>query len=341
MRSSIALRFVLAAGAAALLAGCHSAPPSAGRPGGPAKRNSVKVGFLVKQPEEQWFQNEWTFARKCAADNHFDVVTLGATNEEQVLTQIDNLGSQGAQGFVICTPNPKLGPAIVARAKANNLKVFSVDDQFVDADGKPLDVPYMGISAKDIGESCGKELADQYKKRGWTPQDTAAIGVTWDQLETAKERTDGARRTLTAAGFPADRIYSAPEKSTDVPGSLDAATIVLTQHPEVKHWLIFSMNDEGVLGAVRAAEGRGFGPDNVVGVGIGGTNTALSEFQKPKPTGFFATSLISPKRHGYETTEYMYHWIKDGKEPPKDTRTVGIMVTRETCEKVMREQGLL
>ena len=40
----------------------------------------------------------------------------------------------------------------------------------------------------------------------------------------------------------------------------------------------------------------------MIGVGIGGSDSAINEFKKPKPTGFFGTVIISPKRHGEETT---------------------------------------
>ncbi len=50
----------------------------------------------------------------------------------------------------------------------------------------------------------------------------------------------------------------------------------------------------------------------MIGVGIGGSDSALSEFKKPNPTGFYATVIIGPKRQ----SELMYTWIKDGKEPP-------------------------
>jgi len=100
------------------------------------------------------------------------------------------------------------------------------------------------------------------------------------------------------------------------------------------------MNDEAVLGAVRAMEGRGLGAESVIGVGIGG-DTGLVDFRKETPTGFFAAVLISPRRHGYETVEHMYRWIKDGIAPPRLTFTAGTLVTRETYEKVMREEGRL
>jgi L-arabinose transport system substrate-binding protein len=329
---------LLAAGFAMLaLAGCQkSAAPS----GSGASAGAIKLGYVVKQPEEKWFQNEWMFAQKCADDNHFQLIKIGAEDGEKVLSAIDNLAGNGAQGFVICTPDVNLGPAIVAKAKANNLKVFSVDDQFVGPDGKFMDVPYMGISARKIGEMVGTALHDEMKKRGWTPADTGAMALTYDELNTVKERTTGAAAALTAAGFPKDHIYPGPMRKMDVPNAMDAAEVVLTQHPDVKHWLVFSTNDEGVLGAVRALEGRGFGADKVAGIGIGGS-TAFEEFEKPKPTGFVATVMISPRRHGYEATEYLYKWVKDGIAPPKDTRTTGILVNRSNYRQIAKKEGLL
>ena len=85
--------------------------------GGQPAASNVKLGYLVKQPEEPWFQYEWQWAQKCADKYGFELIKLGTTDGEKVLSAIDNLGAQGAQGFVICTPDVKLGPAIVAKAK--------------------------------------------------------------------------------------------------------------------------------------------------------------------------------------------------------------------------------
>jgi L-arabinose transport system substrate-binding protein len=329
------------------LAGCRSqqaeAPagqnaPRAAANGPGAER--LKIGFLVKMPDEKWFQDEWKFAQKCADRYQFDLLKIGATDGEKVLSAIDSLAASGAKGFVICTPDVKLGPAILAKAKAQNMKVFTVDDQFVGPDGKFLDTPYMGISARDIGAQVGQALAAEFKKRGWKPDETGACGVTFTELNTARERTDGTIAALKAAGFPAQNLFTAPEKTTDVPGAMAATDVLLTQHPNFKRWLVFSMNDEGVLGAVRSLENRGFTSDSVLGIGIGGSSS-FAEMEKQPPTGFYGTCLISPLRHGYETTEYLYRWIKDGTEPPKDTRTRGTLVTRENFKQVAREQGLL
>ena len=127
--------------------------------GGKAKGDGkVRIGFLVKMPDEKWFQNEWRYAQRAADKYGFELIKIGVPDGERVVAAIDSLAAAGAQGFVICTPDPKLGPVIVSRAAKHGLKVFAVDDQFVGHDGKFMDVPYMGLSAKEIGLLVGREL---------------------------------------------------------------------------------------------------------------------------------------------------------------------------------------
>src|SRR5262249_12334346 len=129
-----------------------------------AKPDSVKIGFIVKQPEEPWFQLEWKFADEAAKKYGFELVKIGAADGEKVLGAIDNLAAGGAQGFVICTPDTRLGSAIISRAKNHNLKVIAVDDQFIGPDGKAMTgVHYLGISARKIGQSVGQALYDEMK----------------------------------------------------------------------------------------------------------------------------------------------------------------------------------
>lgn len=301
----------------------------------------IKIGFIVKQPEEPWFQDEWKFADQAATEKGFTLVKIGAEDGEKVMSAIDNLAAQGAQGFIVCTPDVKLGPGIVAKAMANDLKLMTVDDRLVGADGNPLeDVVHMGISATKIGETVGQALADEIKKRGWDMKDVGAIRVSYDQLPTAVDRVEGAIAALKAAGFPAENIYDAPQAKTDTEAALNAATTVLNKHAEVKHWIAFGLNDEAVLGAVRATESVGISADNVIGVGIGGAESAINEFKKPTATGFFGTVIISPKRHGYETAMNMYEWVANGKEPEKLTLTAGALAMRSDYEAVRKDLGI-
>lgn len=307
-------------------------------PAAPAK---IKLGFLVKQPEEPWFQFEWKGAEKAAAEHGFELLKYGTPDGEKVMAAIDNLAVAGAQGFVICTPDVRLGPQIVARARQKNMKVVTVDDMFVQPDGKFMtEVPYLGMSASQIGESVGRALHAEATKRHWNPEETGVCLITFEELDTARERTEGARRALEAAGFPAARIFKAPQKTTDIPGSFDAASALLTRQGGVKRWLIAGMNDNAVLGAVRAMEGRGFNAETVIGIGINGTD-CIDELRKPKPTGFYGSMLVSAPFEGYETARLLHVWVKDGQRPPLETRTPGIFITRENFEAILKREGIL
>jgi L-arabinose transport system substrate-binding protein len=323
---NLAVLAALAAGAAPLAA--RAAEP-------------VKIGFLVKQAEEPWFQDEWRFAEAAAKDKGFTLVKIGIPNGEKMIAAIDNLAAQKVQGFVICAPDVKLGSAVERAAKRHSLKVMSVDDQLVDGAGKPIaSIPHMGISAYEIGKQVGQGLADEVKARGWSLADVGALRVAFDQLPTARERTQGALDALKAAGLPAANVVDAAQAKTDTESAFNAANIAFTKNAKFKRWVAFGMNDEAVLGAVRAGEGRGLKQDAMLGIGIGGSQTALNEFAKPTPTAFFGTVLISPKRHGYETAANVFKWVSEGVAPAPLTLTNGTLMTRKNQADVRKQMGL-
>eukprot|EP01034_Spumella_vulgaris_P025080 gene25082-31494_t len=177
------------------------------RKGGGQAADPVKIGFLVKQAEEPWFQDEWRFAEQAAKEKGFTLVKIGVPNGEKMMAAIDNLAAQKAQGFIICAPDVKLGAAVERQAKRQNLKVMSVDDRLVDGAGKPIaSIPHMGISGYEIGRQVGQGLAEEMKARGWKPAEVGALRIAYDQLPTAKERTQGAVDALKEAGFPVANI---------------------------------------------------------------------------------------------------------------------------------------
>lgn len=300
----------------------------------------VKIGFLVKQAEEPWFQDEWRFAEEAAKEKGFSLVKIGVPNGEKMIAAIDNLAAQKAQGFIICAPDVKLGAAVARLAKRSNLKVMSVDDRLVDGSGKPIEgIPHMGISGYEIGRQVGLGLAEEMKARGWNPAEVGALRVAYDQLPTAKERTQGAVDALKEAGFPMANVVDAPQSRTDTESAFNAANIALTKQAHFKRWVMLGLNDEAVLGAVRAAEGRGLKADSVIGIGIGGSKTALNEFTKPAATGFYGTVQISPKRHGYETALLMYQWITKNQAPAPLTLTKGTLMTRKNRAELQAKAG--
>ena len=44
----------------------------------------VKIGFLVKQAEEPWFQDEWRFAEQAAHEKGFTLIKIGIPNGEKM-----------------------------------------------------------------------------------------------------------------------------------------------------------------------------------------------------------------------------------------------------------------
>ncbi|AHC35035.1 sugar ABC transporter substrate-binding protein [Pseudomonas fluorescens] len=301
----------------------------------------VKIGFLVKQAEEPWFQTEWAFAEKAGKEHGFKVIKIAVPDGEKTLSAIDSLAANGAKGFVICPPDVSLGPAIVAKAKANGLKVIAVDDRFVDAKGNFMeDVPYLGMAAFEVGQKQGAAMAAEAKKRGWDWKDTYAVINTFNELDTGKKRTDGSIKSLEEAGIPKDHILTAALKTLDVPGSMDATNSALVKLPAgAKNLIIGGMNDNTVLGGVRATESAGFAAANVIGIGINGTD-AIGELKKPN-SGFFGSMLPSPHIEGYNTAKMMFDWVTTGKEPPKYTAMDEVtLITRDNFKQELEKIGL-
>ena len=306
------------------------------------KPETTRIGIIVYTDSAEWYQMELKFAQDAAKDFNFELEKRIAPDGEKVQTALEIFGTQGVKGVLICSPDVKLGPSIVATCKRLNMKLISLDDQLVDADGKFLaDVPHFGVDARKIGKTGGQGLIDEMKRRGWTPQETGAMGITYDQVETCRQRTEGAAEVLQANGIGKDRIFMVARTSPpDQSAAFNAATDALTAHPDVKKWLVFSSNDDGVLGAVRALEGRGLKPENIIGIGVDGTAQAVGELKKKEITGFVGTVVLQPKLHGYAPCVAMYQWITEGAQPPKLTTTSGVLVDRSNYAAKMQELGL-
>jgi len=299
----------------------------------------LKIGFIVKQPEESWFQDEWRFADMAARENGFTVLKIGGTDGDRVLTAIDNLAAKNAAGFIICAPDTRLGPAIEQRARVNDLKVMSVDDRLVDARGKPIEsIPHVGISAADIGGLAGRTAVEEAVRRGWSLAETGILRLSFDGLETARERTANGRDAAIAAGVPAGNVHDAPQRTTDTEGGFNAASPVLTRVSTLKRWIVLGMNDEAVLGGVRAAEQLGLPAQDIIGIGIGGSGSAEAEFSKPALTGFYGSILLSPRRHGFDTSLAMYRWVTEGVRPAAVTFTDGLPMDRSNWRALLEAQ---
>lgn len=307
----------------------------------PAPPQRIKIGFLVKMPEQAWFINEVNAAQAVGREQNFDVLAMGTPDGERLMNAIDNLAAQGAQGFVVCAPDVRLGPAVIARARLAGLKVVTVDDQFRGIDGQPLSsVPHLGMSGYKIGRQVGHAIAAEMLRRHWNFSEVGAIALTNNELPTAVERVSGAREALLSSGFAPTQIFDTPQRATDTEAASNAAAPVFSREPNFKRWVIFGVNEETVLGAVRASEQFGLSADQVIGIGINGSATAVAELSKSSPTGFAGTIAVSSTLHGRQSAANLIDWIRYGREPPPDTATTGTLMTRENWRLVKRDLHL-
>ena len=157
---------------------------------------------------------------------------------------------------------------------------------------------------------------------------------------TAKERTDGATDALLESGFPEDNIFDAPQQNSDTASAFSAASPVFAKRGDYEHWVIFALNEESVLGGVRASEQYGLDAEDVIGVGINGSGAAFAEFSREKPTGFHGTVAVSSTMHGRKSAENLYEWVTEGDKPQANTVTGGTLMTRDNWESVREDLGL-
>lgn len=328
-----------------LLVGCGSGTDTAsgttGSQPAPNAPEKVKIGFIVKQMDDTWFQQETKFAKDKAAELNVELLVQEAKTGEAVLTTMESMATQGAKGVIICAPEVQLGTAIKQAADSRNMKLMSVDDRLVDTAGKPIaDIPHLGISAFNIGKLVGQAISDEMKVRGWKPEEVGAIVILKEGLETAEQRVGGAKEVLTQNGFLASNIFIGSwQGAVDIAAASDAANAIITRESKFKKWVVFSSNDDGVMGAVRSLENAGVSAENVIGVGINGT-TAAQDFKKDKPTGVFASVLLSPRTHGAQTVEMMAAWLRENKTPEMETYTAGTVINRQNYIEAMKAEGV-
>lgn len=329
---------VIAAGLTGCSGGTTDKPSVGKQPA--AKSANVKVGFVVKSMADSWFKTETDFAKEKAKELGVDLTVQEAKDGQAVLTTIDTMATNGVQGIIICAPEVQLGPSIKKAADSHNMKLMSVDDRLIGADKKPLaDIPHLGISAANIGKQVGSAAADEMKKRGWKPEEVACLAIFNPGLETGVQRVNGAKDSLASAGFKKENTFDAPWTGSDLASASDAANAVITSHSSFKKWIVISLNDDGVLGGVRALSNRGMGAGDIIGVGINGM-LAAKEWQKGQPSGMFASVLLQPKIHGATTVELMTKWIKDGAEPPKETYTSGTVINKDNYKQELPKAGV-
>ncbi len=295
-----------------------------------ARADDVKIGYINKMGEHPWFVAEVAGAKAEAAklgvafmsqDVHFDA--------NLALTTFDTMVGDGVKAIAIVVPDKALGPVVAEKAQKAGIRLIAVDDDIYTSDKKM--VPYVGMNAENIGRQAGAEDARIYKAEGWDKFTDVRLGSIEDQkADTCMRRNRGAEAAFLEAvpGFDKANIVRIPYDN-HMESAVTAVTTTLTAHPEAKHWIFYSCNDDGVLGGVRATENQDFQPKDVIGVGIDGSR-ACDAFGPGKPTGFRGTMYIDSAKEGAQAIDLLVASLKDNTPLPEVTYVKADLITADT-----------
>ncbi|MBK8050182.1 MAG: substrate-binding domain-containing protein [Anaerolineales bacterium] len=313
------------------------AAPAADSAATAAEGDGLSIAYLNKMGDNPWFIDEVAGARARADSLGIEFFNQDLQfDSDLALNSMDTYISSGIDGIVIVVPDTKIGPAVIQKAKEANVPLIAVDDNILDADGAAA--PFVGFDAATIGTQVGETIAQYYKDDGWDKLEGAvvkAVSIEDQDLEVCNIRTDNAAAAVLAniPGFTEADIIHLPYDNTMV-GGMDSMAPIVTANPDVTNWLLFSCNDDGVLGAWRALSNAGVDAKNVIGVGING-QLAGEEWAKGEPTGLRASLFVRAGIHGETAIQLINDFIKDGKEIPARTIVPGTVITAENYQEVM------
>jgi L-arabinose transport system substrate-binding protein len=325
--STLLATSMIAIAIVASVAGCSAAA------GGSASAGGGKIAYISKDLSQGYFQTEAAGVKKQAKASGYTAIIMDSRNDANTQSSnLDTAVTQGAKGVVLVTQDQKLGPAVAAKLAAAKIPLVTVDDPIVDANGKA--VPFVGMDTKQIGTDVGQLLSDSMKKKGWNSGDTAAASITYDQIDVCQQRTDATKAALVSKlpDLSKANYYNASSADNSTDGGLQAMQGLITAHPNVKHWLVYGCNEEGVVGSVRALEAAGQSASSC-GVGLGDGSLAKIEFAKG--TADYCGSLyVNSAKHGEMAVKLIADFNKTGKKIPAQTLVPGTEVTVENWKTI-------
>jgi L-arabinose transport system substrate-binding protein len=309
-------RSLPALGAAAVLlaafagTACSSGNTAPGKP---------KVTFLLRsQGGTTYFQQVAVGANEQAAKLGVDLSVQFTDSSDQQLSEVDAAIAAGAKGLIVTVQDPAIGPAIANKAKAANVSLLASPDPFKDASGAA--VPVVTLDGRKVGADVGTEMAKLYRDSGWSSAAGRAVRVAsidLPKVSTCNDRTDGARDAFLAAapGFDKADILHFDYDGT-LTSANDTMSAALSNHRDVTDWLVWSCNDEGVVGAIKALANAGIGADRTIGVGVG-ANLACDQWKTGRAGAYRAAIALDPKDNGRIAVQTMYeHLTGKGPLPP-------------------------
>lgn len=149
----------------------------------------------------------------------------------------------------------------------------------MEAEGTPMIHPSVGFDHYWFGQQMGLKM-DEWMKEKWADvprEEIGYIAVDWSAADVLHYRVSGAQDAfLEKNPDMADRFFIADTLTATAGPTLDGAnqvvTAVLSEHPEITHWLCSTLFDDTAMGADAALDSMGFDKDTAVVTTVGGTS---------------------------------------------------------------------
>jgi L-arabinose transport system substrate-binding protein len=295
-----------------------------------SKAGATKVAMLLRsQGGATYFKQVAEGAKQAADKMHIDLTVTFTDSVDQQMSAVTAAINDGAKGLIVTIQDPTIGPKIAEKAAAAKVSLLATPDSFSDSAGDP--VPVVELDGKKVGTDVGNEMGSLYQNDGWSsrPRHQVKIAsIDLPKVATCNDRTVAAQHAFLATVIDfeeADIVHIAYDGSEADGGR--AMSDGLPSQQGVVDWMVWSCNDEGVVGAIKALSRAGYGPDRVIGVGIG-ANLACDQWRSGPASAYRAAVVLDPKDNGKVAVNTMADHLTSGVALPATTLFSGNVVTR-------------
>ena len=289
----------------------------------------LKFAYVCKMLTHPWFIEEENGIKARVEELGLDYVGVDANLDDEACMQaVDNVIGQGADALMIVVTQQSLGPAVVEKCREAGIPVITIDDTIEDSAGNRI--PHVGLPTVETGVMGGHALAKLAMERDFfAPGNVVKVmQIDMSFLSVVHDRTVGYKAALQEDLPLKDEDFIVQDSKTGMfEENLPVASAILNANPDVTHWIVTGINDDGAIAPLRVFEENGFPLENVLACGLGGYIMSYEEFQKPHNS--YIVTKLQPFAEGEAAVQILYDFITEGKEMPEETLVPGVIVTKD------------
>ncbi|MHB1405836.1 MAG: sugar ABC transporter substrate-binding protein [Desulfitobacteriaceae bacterium] len=269
---------------------------------------AVKKGMIAEAQKRGW--------DIIAVDNKLD----GAT----AVTNADTLLTRGINFFVEFNVDASVGPAIMEKMNAAKVPVIAIDIPHPGA-------TFFGANNPEAGRQVGMWLGN-FAKNNWNGQVDALVLVENPTAgEVPQQRMDGIVKGVKEIfpDFDEKKIVRVDGRNDEI-NAKRTVTDMLTAHPNARHILIGTLNDQNGSGALAALETTGRQNDAVI-VSQGAEGPFLENLRKGD-NAWKASVAYFPEKYG-EYVIPLAEKILKGESVPKENHPEHVVIDKTNVDK--------